>query len=680
MNKKNNGYFIRITAAAAIISLYIPFLFFSSVFSRGEPNDFDFDFDFENYEAAQAVMAAGFINSANDGIREQRVSDLYANAGVAENAAFMRDFFDLSFSHTNYFYTECIYVEITSGIEGAEIFYTLDGSVPSRDNVSSNRRSGARAYTEPIYFYGTNYNEPHVLRAVAYLGDLKSRVLTHTYFVSGMIADRFDENTFVFSITTDPYNLYDFDHGIFVEGRLRSEWRAANPRAHVNPPSPANFNMRGREAERPIYVEVLKSDGRLLISQNAGIRTHGGWSRAADRKSMRIYARPEYDPFFDRLYYPFFGEHRRNDEHGSLITDYAMLLLRNGGNDRGGAMMREEFAQALAKKAGFLDYKEFAPAAVFVNGNYYGFFWLQNIYHECYFMNMYGGENPNLYDRPFWHQEPRPGNLTNDEVFRDFAENVADIDNYMLYYAFQIYASNWDWPHNNRRLWRYTGENGTQINKYYDGRFRMLIYDVESWGLYNNGWRARDIERIIQAGSAPAFSALMRRPDMVEKFCNQMFDLISSVFTYESMQEELERIVALCEHELNMAVSARALRNSRINIESNRRSMLRFAESRAAVVISDMAQTLRIRNQTYSVNVRGAENAGVILNTLRLNGAGDISSMYFTAHSVILKAEPHAGHVFDYWEINGEKYYSAEIILNADMAGGSIINAELFLK
>jgi hypothetical protein len=634
----------------------------------------------ENQEAVE-VIAKNYINDTNSVGQEQRISDLYENAGV-NGAMVLRDPFNLALSHNNYFYTASIYVEITSDIENAEIYYTLDSSVPAKEkaNKGGSKTKGTK-YSEPILLDAGNNNTPYVLKFKAYSNDNESRVFTHTYFVSEKIGDRFDENTFVFSISSDPYNLFDYEYGILIEGKLRDEWQKKHPRQNPNPPDAANFNLRGKEeGEREAYIEVLKPDGKLLISQNGGIRVNGGWSRAADRKSLRVYARAEYDPVFDRLYYPFFNDNRRNDEYGTFIYDYKVLLLRNGANDRGQAFMREEFAQDLAKKAGFIDHKEFAPAAVFLNGEYYGFFWLQNFYPEEYFVDKYDADNKNLIEYMEW-QEPggRSANFRSAGLFEKFCEEV-DIDNYLQYYALQIYGRNWDWPHNNKKMWRYAGENGAFINQYLDGKYRMLLYDAEGgWGDWA-GTSERTIERIRNDNSSPTFNALMKRDDMQEKFCNQMFDLINTVFTDESVEETHDRIVELHDYEIGIAVKRNVLSNSMSNIRSSRNAILRFCQRRDGIVIEDMTRSFGLGGNTYDVNVKGSSNAEIILNTLKLSGAGDLYSCYFVEHSVILKAKPHSGYIFDYWEINGKKYTEPEMTLNRRIAENGKINAVLFTK
>lgn len=613
--------------------------------------------------------------------REDIRSDLYSTVGLSglKTKTASTDPFNLQVSHNDYFYSDDIHVEITCAIEDAEIYYTINGADPKKDVDSQSNCQ----YTEPILINKGDNNTPTVLKVKAFLGDVESDVLTHTYFVSEQIDARFSESVYVVSLSSDPYNLYDYEYGILIPGKLRDEWLAANPRKWPEPPEPANFNIRGRDGERPAYVEILNSTGERLISQSIGIRVRGGWSRDAWRKSLGLYARSEYDPIFDKFYYDFF---RHFDFNGKTtvrgksepVEAYSALLLRNGGNDRGGANMREEFAQVLAKKAGFLDFKEVAPAAVFLNGEYYGFFWFELFYSNSYFFDNYGETHKSnievlRYSPRWWDDIPSGSGVTDDEIFEEYAK-IMDLDNLILYYAFEMYFNNWDWPHNNLKVWRYVGEGGEYINKYYDGKYRFLPYDMEGW----SGYRDRIIERVI--GSSPHFGNLMRREDMIEKFCNQMFDLIHSVFTYESALSEYTKLVGLYDDEILMAIRRKVSETNRSSLQRERESILNFMENRAEYIIRDMYRSFKLSGEIYNVSITGKDGASVQLNTLELNGTGKLESRYFYEHSVKINAVINSGYQFGYWLINGQKYETAEVILNNEIAVDGIIIAELFLK
>jgi len=600
---------------------------------------------------------------------------LYENAGLDVDGwqlqTLRTDRFNLQFSHNGHFYTEDIFVEITVNpdIEGAVIYFTTDGSYPVRGRTSQTNRR----YTGPIMISAGDFNAPTVLRARAFLCDeVYSNILTHTYFVSAEIYSRFDPNTYVFSLSSDPVNLWDHDRGILVAGRLREDFIRNNPGRNIVPPDPANFNVRGREGERPAYVQVFNYRGELIISQSIGIRVRGGWSRQASRQSLGLYARHDYDPVFDRFHHDFFrffddiSRTGRTTVRGTDIPvdTHRMIVLRNGGNDRNGAHMREELSQVLLRQAGFLDYKGIAPAAMFLNGTYRGFYWLQNMYPIYYFFDHYGDFERSLIEDLRWYEVPH-----------NMYQLVCTY-NLMQHFAFQIYISNRDWPHNNLRYWRFNGEGGESINRYFDGLFRLLPYDLEmAWGMFGQGYRERTIGRA--RGSNVTFDTLLRQDEMVEKFCNQMWDLINSVFVPANVHSIFDRLVELNDYEINFAIRRNTSSTNRNQLQNERRSILQFADNRADIVIDDMRRTFRLSGDVYYIEVIGAAGTMVRLNTLESFGARTLTANYFVEHSVVLS---NASPRFDYWIINGIRYDTPIVMLDSSMAQFGHITAQLFLR
>jgi hypothetical protein len=285
----------------------------------------------------------------------------------------------VSFSETGFFYDSNIEVAITASISEAVIYYTTDGAEPT---------SESKRYEQPLTFTALKDTRAVVLKAFAVYEDTVTRPVAHTYFLGKDVASRVE--TMVFSISTNEEYLYDYDTGIFVAGRLRDEYIAENPKVHIDPPAPANFNIRGLEGERPVYVEAFTADGERVVAQAAGLRVSGGWSRAENQKSLRLIARNMYEPGVGKFRYAFFPDETTLDGYGVLLDKYDSILLRNGANDRDFGMLRDEVASKLARDAGFAAVSPYRAASVFLNGEYYGFAWLRAVINEQYLMDVYG--------------------------------------------------------------------------------------------------------------------------------------------------------------------------------------------------------------------------------------------------------------------------------------------------
>ncbi|MDR2532912.1 MAG: CotH kinase family protein [Oscillospiraceae bacterium] len=652
------------------------------------------------YIILAVIIVLGVIGVITMNIDAEKAAEAAANAPPAESVQDDDEIDELlieespiTFSHTAVFYDSDISVELISGDPGANIYYTLDGSPPG---------ASSQHYTEPIQIRAGSRVRATTIKAVAVNGMEASPVITRSYITGTGVWERFTPETFVFVLSADPHDLYDYYDGIAVEGFLRddyikNEWNGGA----INPPAPANFNIRGRESERPVYIEVYDFLGNTLIHQAAGIRVAGGWSRANFQKSWRIIARREYGR--GKFNFPFFED--VPDLDGRLITRFDRLTLRNGGNDRTEAALRDELISKLARQAGFRDTYSAAPAAVFLNGEYYGFAWLKEALNVGFLEQIYGGNRDNyqIIQRNErgngWNNEPfaeddwkyvyglaekgfeSGGGFNDDALFEEFC-SLVDIESLMLYYAIQIFVDNRDWPHNNFRTWRYyPDEDEITANRFLDGRWRFLMYDTEfGYGLYGSrGFNTNTLRDMLRVTEIPVRNerslllwAVLQRADMRERFANTMCDLIDGAFAHDNVLEVLEELGDMIEHELNYAINAHT--TWQFDYEYKRRQIIQFSTGRGNAVTTAMGTVFEHADDTwmYRATLTGADGAQAWLNTRRVIGAGEsVRTNYFSCYEVDLKAAPYLGFEFVSWEINGTHYYEPDIRVSASMANNN---------
>lgn len=609
----------------------------------------------------------------------------------------------LSFSHIDTFYDETIQVEITCKDSDAKIYYTLDGSVPGTDKTE---------YKGAITVKSGGKVTATTIKAIAIKGSEASEPVTKSYVTGKSVFDRFDNSTYIFVLSTDPYNLYDYNYGVCVEGYVRDEWLKNEYKGGEIPyDAPANWHLSGRESERDMYVEVYDSKGNQLIDQAAGGRVVGGVSRAVNQKSWRLIARNEYSEGNGMFDYPFFGI--ANDSCGQLITKYDRITLRNNANDREFASIRDEVAMQLAKNAGFPDTQDTIPAAVFLNGEYYGFSWLHEAYCNGYLEQVYGGNKENY--RIVGHRETEldeededadeidlksiedynnvcqlaKNGLTDNEKFEEFC-SLVDIDNLMLYYAIQIYINNEDWPGNNFKAWRYYPSEGEKItNPNLDGKWRFLLFDIEyGMGLYGNGYREATISTLLEGGhmggTSAFLTALLERDDMKAKLANTLCDLMYGEFAYDSALPVIEDKIKLCDVECMYALdngytSSWARRDT---FAESRQQIRDFFQNRPTIITRDIGKALAFDTQNiFTVTMAGREGGTSYLNSVEAAPSSSETRTYFGECAVPIRTEAHSGYVFSYWDINGEQYTDPEMNITADMAkDGNIVIKAVYEK
>lgn len=586
----------------------------------------------------------------------------------------------IAFVQQDYFYKDTVYLELVSD-RPCDIYYTMDGSEPDKSKS---------LYQDKIELKSGSQVKVYSIKAKGYFSDdSETDTIVHTYFVGRNVHRRF--STLIFSITSDPYNLYDYEYGILIPGKLRDDFIKANPHKHIDPPDPANFNMRGRESEREAYLEILEADGNVVASQKAGIRVYGGWSRANQQKSLKIFARKAYDQVNNKIRYEFFPDKTSASGDGTTIGAFKRLVLRNTGNDNGFGFIRDELFQTLAGQAGFRDYQAVRPAALFINGDYRGHLWLHEVYCDEYFEQHYGeyagtfeilegGETFKKLDDDGVNEYAIEDyeeaysytyeDLRNDAVYNKLRE-VIDVENYLDYYALQIYIGNEDWPHNNYKVYRYYAAEGEEYREApFDGKWRYLLHDLDySFGIYGTGpWEDNLRKYVSKPGEvnreSPLFSQLLLREDCKEYFIKRTLDLINGAFSSDNLNKVLDK---MNEERLNeqlrmydKGLIADWVKPSHLSDQIKR--IKEYGADRVSYTLGKYRDYFEM-GDIFSLNVRPAKGMGVRINNIEVYSEFD--GRYYSRYDTVITAIVPAGKEFSHWIVNNENVNGLELTVNS---------------
>ncbi len=425
--------------------------------------------------------------------------------------------------------------------EGAVIRYTLDGSVPGSDTD---------IYEQPIGLKQIIGDFPncYVLRAKAFFADgSESRTATQTFWTALDINARFSNP--VVSVVGDPKEITEAPDGIFYGN---------------------NTKLRGRESERAISVEMVDKSGSLLFAQDAGMRIFGAASRGAALKSMKLFARKEYDPEYGKFDYDGFGTVGAD---GETVDSYDKLVLRNAGNDFQFAFIRDELNQRLAAQSGAADCEGVQPIVVYLNGGYYGLYWLHESICDDLLKDKYGGKGQGDFIVLEGREQAKNVSETDAEeaaaaaAFNDtyaalsqldlnddanYAQlcDFLDIDNYLKYYALNILVNNRDWPQNNQKCYRFVPAEGQSTGEdRLDGRWRFWFHDMDyAEGLYEQDETQAQYDNLAQILDpeserwSPLFAALMQREDCRTAFVQEVNRLLEGVCSTENIKNTLDEM------------------------------------------------------------------------------------------------------------------------------------------
>ena len=96
---------------------------------------------------------------------------------------------------------------------------------------------------------------------------------------------------------------------------------------------------------------------------------------------MSIYLRTKYGN--NTFAYPLFGG----------VENYSSFLLRNGGEDYLNIHIFDAALQVALKGQMDIDMQDYRPVAVYINGKYYGLYYLREKVNEDYLESNYGKNN-----------------------------------------------------------------------------------------------------------------------------------------------------------------------------------------------------------------------------------------------------------------------------------------------
>lgn len=282
-----------------------------------------------------------------------------------------------SFSTTGGYVQAGYQLSITAP-SGGIIYYTTDGSEPNRN---SSRYSG------PI-----TINKSTTVRAVVYAdGMLNSDIRSCTL----LIEDR--HSLPIVCLSSDPDGLFSVQNGIFEYGPNANEDMSIEQLKKA----PANFY---RDWERQANIEYFTADGVKVLEFPAGIRIHGDYSRIEKQKSIAIQIRDNYGR--KGVDYPFF--------EGNEVTHFESLLLHSGGQDWKWTKIKDAFISKMVQDDFELAVMDSQPCAVYINGEYFGLYYLREKINESYFETHDGIDADNV--------TIIKGNATNSAAHKSFRD------------------------------------------------------------------------------------------------------------------------------------------------------------------------------------------------------------------------------------------------------------------
>ncbi len=467
------------------------------------------------------------------------------------------------FSKQHGFYDNAFDLTISSDLSGVKVYYTTDGSSPTKTNGT-------------LINGAINISKTSVIRAVAYTDNFGySPVATSSYLFVDDIIHQSNSPAGYPSMWGPMYKYmrgslapadYEMDPQLVQNTKTAANIKAGlkslpvvslvtnkehffnaeeSPEIggiymYTGPPisNPPNETYEpGRGWERPVSFELFDDKKEHSLQIDCAVEIHGGHSRypaKTPKHSLKLTFKDEYGP--TKLNYPIYGDNKE-DVHNSITlkAGFGNSWLHNGSESLLEQFVRDRWTHEAMRNMG-------NPASngifvhLFINGIYWGVYTsLERI--DAYFAESYiGGEYEDFdiikdYSEAIagtdenWNQLQNYANagLTNmttymriqgknlDGSINPNFKPLVDMDNLIDYMILNFYGSNTDWDHHN---W------GAVYNRENPGKgFQFLVWDSEQMLKSVDGNVLSEDNRGCPSN---IFQALIRNTDFRQRFMNRV--------------------------------------------------------------------------------------------------------------------------------------------------------------
>lgn len=488
-------------------------------------------------------------------------------------------------------------VTMTCDNPGLTIRYTLNGAVPNGKSaryseplmLSKRLESRSNIYKIPIspkneFYLPDSVMKGIVIRAAAFdgQGNRVSPVVTQSYFIGSLDCNL--HGLPVVSICADSLSLFAHDTGILVPGDLFDPKELDNS---------GNYAQHGREWEREVNVEFY-ADGNGGFNQRAGLRTHGGIrARRAQQKGLKIYARQEYGK--KNFKYRIFEETELEKYKRLVLRPFRSASTPSGVND----WLANKIAAPLNMGTTLS-----RPVVLFLNGEYWGIYFIEEKPDERYLENHYVVDCNNVNIITFWsiadagtsdewkslYNWMKEADLSDPAQYNLAAKKI-DIPNIIDYFIYELFSANWDWPSNNARCWQVP--NGQWHWVFYDGDccFDNPEYPVYDAAAYTGMmWNTCELSTLF-------FRKLLESNTFKNQFLIRLGKLNNTLFSYEKTKPHLDRIHQLLKDEIPMQVKRFNYPQSVVQWEESCRKTDRFLSGRVKRFWQQTVDGFHLRNE-----------------------------------------------------------------------------------
>lgn len=331
---------------------------------------------------------------------------------------------------------------------------------------------------------------------------------------------------------------------------------------------PDGWNNPADNAARA-NLEFFDVDGGFSV--NTQIKVGGGWSRGRPQRTLHLnFNKDENGNKQQEVHFEIFGDRNCAGAKTKTLNDFTRFRLWNGGSSYESSIrFNDALFQLLAEDLN-VGTAAVRPAIVYLNGEFWGMYYMREHYSDAYFKENYKVKKSNVQYFDYTGNtynvsdgDPEKANafiaemnaflnnpsknFADDAVFDEFFGKYVDEASLIDLMIVQAYSGNWDFVGNgnNHRCWRVCEpEEG---NIYTDGKLRFVLHDLDMGMLggtldgiyvnllsYSNGYTFRKYTLLNRALANEGFR---------ERLYKRAEELMKTTFSYEKASSVLSKLV-----------------------------------------------------------------------------------------------------------------------------------------
>lgn len=322
------------------------------------------------------------------------------------------------------------------------------------------------------------------------------------------------------------------------------------------------YNKIREEIEHRVYLEYFDFENEESFSLNSKIKLGGNWTLGYPMRTLNLnFNKDEYGEKNEPVNVPIFGDRVQRGDRDSRLKKLTRFRLHSGGNafeswtGFNDAVIQNMMEDSNASTTGF------QPCIAYLNGEYWGMYYIREHYSDTYFKDNYGVDKDDVLfyelkgsfivddgdeeigDAAIKDMERflNGNDLKNYDNYQTFINKYIDEDSFIDLFIAELFASNWDFVGNwnNLKMWRTSKIDPEE--EYYDGKWRFCIHDVDFAFTDNRNFLDKDTANSYTLFKM--FDSLLRQPEFRTKFYNRAVYLVKNNLSTDNASKVLSQMV-----------------------------------------------------------------------------------------------------------------------------------------